>query len=553
MDERRFDLCLGCMRQKSDEEICPRCGYRNSPNPTGGYLQPKTVILERYLVGRLVSKNAQGATYIGFDIETESRIEIKEFYPRSLALRNEEGEVLPLQSKEVLFKTLKSEFFDLYLKLQKLKTLNNIPRVFDVFETGGTVFAIIEKKEIMKLSDYLSFDKENMSEEKLQRMFKPLLSTIATLNDMGIYHRRISPESIFIDKYENLSLGDFSIASLMDKEVDAATLNAGYSAPELYCERADVGGYTDVYSVGAVMYNALTKTTPPSYEERTNSTSVFAPNQLNEDVSNGLSDLILKAMDITPENRIQSVRGFLELLDAVLTVEVEADDSYKNDANNENKSSNKSVIVVWCLVGAAILSLFAVIAVLLLSGVKKKPTGGNNSAPVISSTVESEESSDGSSESDENSSNNEDREYAAVDCIGKNYGEIVNNKSYTDRYTFEIKYEYSEEFAEGIVISQEPLPDEPIALHGTITITVSKGAQYLDIPEYEGVKVENYVATLLEMGFLEDNIQRFEVVNSGADNVAKGEVYDAYLKKNGDSKIDRELIEQLVIVVMYKG
>ena len=117
MDERSFNLCLGCMRQKGDEEICPRCGYRYAPNPAGGFLQPKTVISERYLVGRLVSKNNQSATYIGFDTETESRIEIKEFYPRSLDLRNEAGEVLPIASKVVLFKTLKSEFFDLYLKL----------------------------------------------------------------------------------------------------------------------------------------------------------------------------------------------------------------------------------------------------------------------------------------------------------------------------------------------------------------------------------------------------------------------------------------------------
>jgi serine/threonine-protein kinase len=535
------------MRQMGEEEICPRCGYRYAPNPKGGFLQPKTIILDRYLVGRLVSKNTQSATYIGFDTETESRIEIKEFYPRSLALRNEEGEVLPLASKEVLFKTLKSEFFDLYLKLQKLKTLNNIPRIFDLFENGGTVFAITEKKDMMKFSDYLSFKKESLSADKLKDMFKPLLMSLATLNDMGIFHRRISPDNIFVDKYENLSLGDFGIASLMDKEVDITSLKAGYSAPELYSERADIGGYSDVYSIGAVMYNALCKAEPPSFEERIETGVIIAPKKLNDEVSSSLSDLILKAMDMDPENRIQSIRGFMELFDAVMPIAPSDKPINKDEAEDGEKGSNKSAIVVWCLVAAAILCLFGVIALLLLSGNKKNPSGGDNKPPVTSSAVSSEESSSNSSE--ENSSENEDREYAAVDCIGKNYGEIVNNKSYTDRYTFEIKYEFSDEFDEGLVISQDPLPDEPIALHGTITLTVSKGAKNLDIPNYKGVKVENYVATLMEMGILESNITKAIVDNNEA---GPGEVVEVFLP-SGETKINREQIDLVKIVVMYKG
>lgn len=548
MENRNINLCLGCMRQKGEEEVCPRCGYRFALNPTGEYLQPKTVLKDRYIVGRIISKNSQDVSYIGFDVEIESRVEIREFFPRVMSERADNLNVSPKTGREVLFKTLKSEFSDLYVKLGRLKTLNNIPRVFDVFEENGTVYAVTEKKDLIKFSDYLSFEKDEITAEKLQTMFKPLLLTVATLNEMGILHKRISPENIYLDKYEKMNIGNFEIASLMNTELDMAELEGGYAAPELYLEKAETGNYTEVYSLAAVMYKALTGANPPSASERMSGTYLIAPNKLNPAIPDGVSDLIVKAMELDPAVRIQSVRGLAEMFEAVFS---SADKTEKVVAVSpkKEKNSKKTMIIVWSLVGAAIVVLIALICVVLFSGNKgKTPSSGKSDN--TSSLLVSDESGDESDTSSENvlESSSDGRYYATIDCVGKKYADIANNQDYLLRFTFEAKYEYSDDYAEGVIIRQDPQPDEPLLYMGTIKVIVSKGPQYYEVPEFKGVKLEDYIATLKEMGFADKNITTAAVDDADAE---PGEVVDAFLK-SGEMKINIEQVGLTKIVVHYK-
>ena len=61
------DLCMGCMKDNGGAEVCPYCGYHEDALPLAPYLPTKTWLEDRYLVGKLLSSNGEGATYLGWD------------------------------------------------------------------------------------------------------------------------------------------------------------------------------------------------------------------------------------------------------------------------------------------------------------------------------------------------------------------------------------------------------------------------------------------------------------------------------------------------------
>ena len=59
--------CLGCMKEIGSNSVCPFCGYIEGSPHLPAYLEPGTILQERYVVGKLLSYNGEGATYIAFD------------------------------------------------------------------------------------------------------------------------------------------------------------------------------------------------------------------------------------------------------------------------------------------------------------------------------------------------------------------------------------------------------------------------------------------------------------------------------------------------------
>ena len=546
MSDRKITLCLGCMRQKDENaEVCPHCGYKYTPEQQGETLLPKTVLKDRYIVGRTLLKDSDGLTYIGFDVSTESRIEVKEFFPEILCDRQEDGSVAPKSGREVVFKTMNSDFSDLQAKLQKLKTLNNIPRVFDIFEDKGTVYAVSERKELIKFSDYLSFEGEIPTWEKIKEMFYPVFSTLATINDAGIIHRLISPETIYVDKYSKLHIHGFCTESLLEytQKVDSDNI-IGYEAPEMFVPNAETGFYTDVYSLGAVIYRALSGVAPVNAKERIDGSELPTVRQINPVISEKVSDIIYRAMAIDPLERIRSVRGFMEIINAAL----ENKETEKVvDFSKKRKNSKKITIIL--------LVVFAVVFIGLVSGIALmlfKPSAAPNITPGAQSSQT--QSSDTSSEDEvisaasEISSETGGRYYAVPGLVGTTkYTEI--NPSYLERFSFDATYEYSDEYAEGIIMSQTPAENEPLQLYGTIKVVVSKGPHYLDIPETENITLKDYVETLISLGYTEDKIITAAVSGKSED---AGKIIAVFLE-NGEKKIDVETYSPIYVIYNAEG
>ena len=74
--------CPYCMTPIQDGKICPRCGLTaGNYVPQPHHLRPGTLLMDRYLVGRVLGEGGFGITYIGCDLRLELKVAIKEYYP----------------------------------------------------------------------------------------------------------------------------------------------------------------------------------------------------------------------------------------------------------------------------------------------------------------------------------------------------------------------------------------------------------------------------------------------------------------------------------------
>ena len=83
--------CPYCMTPVSEDGSCPSCGLTSgSYTPLPHHIPPGTVLMERYLIGRVLGEGGFGITYIGCDLRLELKVAIKEYFPTNWVARHSE-------------------------------------------------------------------------------------------------------------------------------------------------------------------------------------------------------------------------------------------------------------------------------------------------------------------------------------------------------------------------------------------------------------------------------------------------------------------------------
>lgn len=135
--QTRYDRCPNCMQAlQNGEDTCPYCGFDvNGYEERGNCLKPFTVLENKYMLGRVLGVGGFGITYIGWDLNLQTYIAIKEYFPESLAGRdvNENQTVVPNEtSREVYDKGLR-RYVEEAQNISKFYQLQGIVSVKDFF------------------------------------------------------------------------------------------------------------------------------------------------------------------------------------------------------------------------------------------------------------------------------------------------------------------------------------------------------------------------------------------------------------------------------------
>lgn len=310
--------CYACFGQYADEfNICPHCG---SPEITEAkepiHLAPGTVLANRYILGLAVGSGGFGIVYSAWDMKLETNVAVKEFYVSRLVTRAEGLKNLIVSKKsQNEFEYRKERFLAEARNMAKFGAHRSIPNVFEFFEENNTAYIVMELLNGVALNDYLSQNGGRIDEPFALMIANEVGNALKSLHEQNIIHRDVAPDNIYIcaGKEIKIKLMDLGAAKLADSTDDVIDiiLKPGYSPTEQYDNSKNIGPWTDIYALGATLYVMLTGVKPDESTNRKICDEVVPPHLLNPEISENLSNAIMKAMAIEKHMRFKSVQEFL--------------------------------------------------------------------------------------------------------------------------------------------------------------------------------------------------------------------------------------------------
>lgn len=312
-------ICYSCFNEFGDEyDVCPFCGTVKHSKPSEPvYLKPGTLLANRYLIGYDVNAGGFGIVYRAWDTKLETIIAIKEFFANRLMTRAAgETQVIVNRKAYQEFEYRKKRFIAEARTMAKFGKHRNIPNVFESFEENGTAYIVMELLTGQALNDYLQENGNVVDHDFAIHVANEVGKALISMHEMGIVHRDVAPDNIYICEDTRVLLLDLGAAKLAD-ETDTVIdiiLKPGYSPVEQYDNTASIGNWTDIYALGATLYVMLTGLKPDESTNRKINDTLAAPKDLDPDIPENLSNAILKAMAIDRHMRFKSVQEFLKAI-----------------------------------------------------------------------------------------------------------------------------------------------------------------------------------------------------------------------------------------------
>ena len=495
-------LCPYCLQPlPGAAQSCPHCGKSFAGRNPGGTLPVGTVLAGRYTVGEMLSIDGEGILYRGAENLGRFRVTIKEYLPITLtAERTAESTLRPKTGSEVLFKTTRMDFADLYRSIQRITPANGLEAVLDVVEANNSVYAILENLGGTPLDQWLENHPGPIRPDDACAMLQPVFEGVAAMHKIGLVHRGICPENIRVMENGRCRLAGYATVGLRTAGSGLhEQLYEGYSAPEQYSTAQFEGRYTDEYSLAAVFYRMVCGQAPVPAAQRVVADSNPRAKSVNGSLPLYVSQVLQLGLRLRPMERIQTVPQLYQALSskeytAELTRTMKPETPVRTappePERKEHLLSLKALL-------AGILILLSILILLTLWGILGRK---NESA---SSAVEPEPAS----------SEVMVPQNLVPNFIGMDYTQVQNNREYTSMYLFYVTEEYSDTAPAGQIIQQQPDADTVLKAGETIRLVVSKGPQMVEIPNIIGFTQDGAVKELEARGLV---ASCFMVVNDGS-------------------------------------
>ena len=471
----QFDLCPYCLEplEGGAPPVCPHCGKNlRNRNPEGA-LPLGAQLGGRYTVGDYLSADGDGLSYRGVENAARRFVLIKEYFPVTLCNgRSPEGALMPKEGREVLFKTSRMDFKDLYDDLRGLTPATGLSQILDVLEENNTVYAVEESEKGMTLTHYLSLRSRNLTPAEARTLLQPVMEGVTLLHKAGLIHRGICPDNILLPIDGSARLTGYGTLALRTGGSELKSqLYPGYAAPEQYSASEFSGRYTDVYALAAVTYRLVTGQVPVAAPQRKVRDSLESAHSLENGVPTYFSQVLACAMRLDPAKRMQTVP---ELMSAL------TDPSIANAMfeRGDNQISTKKIL------GASLVVIFVLVALLLWS-LTGRLSGGDRPGASSASSEPAPSASPAATPTDENIS-------IIPDLVGRDYETEIKGSTLYQNYRIMMTETHSSTVEEGKVISQEPMAGTlQTQQNPIIQIVVSSGPMLVDMPDIIGFTQDN--------------------------------------------------------------
>ena len=307
--EKHF--CPYCMAPVKAGEPCAACGLTaGTYTPSPHHLPPGTILMERYLVGRVLGEGGFGITYIGCDLRLELKVAIKEYFPSDKVTRHAQASLEVSNYTGALagnYEQGKEKYLQEARTMARMNKQAEIVSVRDFFEANNTAYIVMEYVEGTTFKELVAQKGGRIPAGEFLHMIEPLFSALSEMHATGLIHRDISPDNLMLEN-GSVRLLDFGCAreSTHGTETMTIALKHGYAPIEQYQHKGQ-GPWTDVYGLCATMYYCLTGKVPQQSLDRLCEDELILPRKLGVDLTENQERALLYGMGIRPRRRYQNI------------------------------------------------------------------------------------------------------------------------------------------------------------------------------------------------------------------------------------------------------
>lgn len=337
-------ICMNCMQGMLDENgRCNACGIAEHEIKTSNrHLAFRTIIKGKYLIGKVIGEGGFGITYLGYDLDLNARVAIKEYCPRDYAGRDVTDlvSVLPFDKETGEFYEAEMvKFLGEAQRLAKFRNQKGIVSVLDYFKENGTAYIVMDYIDGITLREYMKKLDTPLPLNDVLEMMHPIIRILKKVHEEGLIHRDISPDNIMLAEGKNeIYLIDFGTArstNMADERSLSVYKKSSYTPIEQQSRHGKQGPWTDVYELCATIYYCITGKLIPESLDRVVMDDLIPPHELRIEIPAHIENVLMKGLAIKMEDRIQSMK---ELEDGLFDVnEKEQNYQYTAPATEVNE------------------------------------------------------------------------------------------------------------------------------------------------------------------------------------------------------------------------
>jgi HAMP domain-containing protein/predicted Ser/Thr protein kinase len=274
-------------------------------------LSPGKMLGTRYEIKSVLGVGGMGMVYKANDKELGEVLAIKTLKPEMLT------------ADSGALERFKSE-----IKLARKIAHRNVVRTYDLGEVGGLYYISMEYVEGKSLKD-LIIERGRLPVSIVMPIAKQLCRALEVSHDEGVIHRDIKPQNMVVQSDGVLKVMDFGIARLVTRPKESGHTEAGmvvgtpeYMAPEQLLGD-EIDARADLYATGCVLYECLTGRVPITADtpivliSRVLEEIPKTPREVQADVPQALSELIMSVLQKDREQRPRSAADLHARLDAI--------------------------------------------------------------------------------------------------------------------------------------------------------------------------------------------------------------------------------------------
>jgi serine/threonine protein kinase len=309
-------LCMGCMGEKGDAQVCPLCGWvEGTPPELPVQLAPRTLLSEKYLLGRVLGQGGFGITYLAWDRLLNRKLAIKEYFPREICSRGRDDLSLqPLsQRSQHDYEYGLAKFVEEGRNLARFRDYPGIVSLLDFFEVNGTAYIVMAYMEGMTFKQYLEDQGGKITFDQALAILNPVMDALREVHRTGMLHRDISPDNIYLNQGGQVKILDFGATryAMRDQSQNLTVMiKPGYAPLEQYSSGGKQGPWTDVYAMGATFYRALSGRAPSEAPDRLAQDNLVLPSRMNISIPPQSESALVKALAVHWQGRFQKMEDF---------------------------------------------------------------------------------------------------------------------------------------------------------------------------------------------------------------------------------------------------